>query len=337
MISSLLIFLIVPLELGLSQEATNIRMYSLTIMLFSIQMYYTIKYIDSLKKKHLLLVFIVVSASLYTQYVSGFISGIYLLLCSANLFRERKIKSALSIIILGTTSLISFIPWLPYFLKQMSYQQNPGSISLMFKFIIEVMTITLIFIFPYISCKNILGNKYKYVFSIPLSIILLTIFISIARFVISGGMISIRYLSPILVPYTFISIILFIYSDKKRNNILSFIIILFISICMGISLFRQLDRYFIPQFSFISKFDKIKRINKSEINVKKEHLNTYYWDQGAGGGGNAIYLLSINKKISDNNYMNTYTTLGNGNPKLFKAIFPNIKHFTDINTNKQKH
>lgn len=334
-ISSLLIFLVLPLELGLSQETTNIRMYSLTIMLFSIQMYYTIKYMDNFKNKHLLIIFIVVSASIYTQYVSGFISGLYLIFCFISFLFEKKFKNALLIVLIGILSLLSFVPWLQSFLKQMSYQQNPGSTSLMIKFLIEVIAIVLIFLVPYLKNKDVLSKNFKYIFFFPILIITLSVIMSVARFIISGGMISARYLSPVLVPYAFISIILLMYKDKNRSKLLSCIIIFFVTICMGISLFRQVNRYFIPQFSFISKFEKIKRSGNANVDIKKEHLNNYYWDQGDGGGGNAIYLLSINKKISNNNYMNTYTTLGNGNPKLFRAIFPNIKHFTDINPNKK--
>lgn len=335
-ISSLLIFLMLPLELGLSQETTNIRMYSLTIMLFSILMYYSIKYVNNPTNIDLFIIFIVLSASLYTQYVAGFISGLYLILISISLFIDKRFKKSLHLAITGMLSLITFLPWLPSFFNQMSYQQNPGSKTLMIKFLIEVITITLIFLVPYIKCKKIIGINYRYIFVIPLSITLFSIVISLSRFIVSGGMISARYLSPILVPYSFISIILLTHIEKKNNRILKYIIILFVTCCMGISLFRQVKRYFIPQFSFLSKFEKIQKNKSKDVDINKEHLNKYYWDQGDGGGGNAIYLLSINKEISNKNYMNTYTTLGNGNPKLFKSLFPNIRHFTDINPSKEK-
>lgn len=327
-----LIALVMPTALNLIPDVTSIRMYSLSIMLFSMILFYLVQFYNNDSKSNLLLTYVLTTILLYTNYVAGFIAGFYLILNVIYYAINKDIKKSIEIIFIGLCSIFSFIPWMSSMLNQFAYKQNPGSNSLILKFIIEVIFTFIIFSIPYFLNKKF--NKIENIlfFYFPSIIIISLFFISIIRIKTGGGMISLRYLSPVIVPYSFISTNILIHYAKDNKKIYTKLMIcvtvIYCLLGTSISIYRQISRYFIPQFSFIERFNTIKKSNSSNISISKNHLNKYFWDKDDGGGGNAIYLLSINKKIDDKNYINTSVPIGNGNEKLFKAVFPNIEHYS---------
>ncbi|MCT6839085.1 MAG: hypothetical protein M3036_15685 [Bifidobacteriales bacterium] len=137
-------------------------------------------------------------------------------------------------------------------------------------------------------------------------------------------------MGPIFVPFIVISTIVSIQNKKKIFGMLS---VAFILLSFSYSTYKQFKTFDIPSISFYKKFESIKKDKNHNISIKKYSLNNYYWDYI---GGNSVYLNSINKTITDRNYIKTTGPIGNGNPKLFKAVFPNIEHFTTVNPSDQK-
>lgn len=331
-----LILLVMPTSLNLIPVVTNIRMYSLVAMMFSMIMYYSFMFHKRNNNIYLLYIYILLTTLLYTNYVAAFIGGLYLILNIINYAINKRYRQSIYLILIGFISVISFYPWIYHMVDQLSYKQSPASVSLILKFVIEVIFSFVIFFIPYLFKKNLTPSEKKLFFIFPTIIIIVLFFISLVRIKTGGGIISLRYLSPVLIPYSFLSVNILINYLKSNKNMYSqltaLMMILYCLFGMSISMYKQINRYFIPQFSFIEKFNTLKNDKSSEISVSQSHLNKYFWDKGDGGGGNAIYLLSINKKISDKNYINTSIPIGNGNVKLFKAVFPNIEHYS---TNKK--
>jgi mannosyltransferase len=99
-----------PLHIYYSQEA---RMYSLTAFLATVIMWTLVNYLDQQRQKFLLLYILMSVFLIYTHYLGGLL----LIVANVLVFSFKKINKAwfLSQIII----LISFIPWIPTFLKQL--------------------------------------------------------------------------------------------------------------------------------------------------------------------------------------------------------------------------
>ena len=318
----------------LGTQVTNIRMYSLSLMLICMEIFYLLKLYDKFKSSYIIFIFISMTLSLYTHYFSGMISGLLTISFMIYFLSNKLYKKSVGLLISGVSSLILFIPWIPSFVYQLNLQSKSANIpnsSFLTLFIESVFPI-IIAIIIYIPIKKFANEKLKY-FLISSNIIITIMFILLFILHITNN----KYVFPILAPYTFIVISKMIsekinYKKAILTFILSFVIVGFVH-----QAGHQIKTLDIPSVSFIKQFNAIKKNHNRNINIQKYGLNKYFWDtKYGGGGGNAIYLESIGKKIDDQNYISTYQVLGNGNVKLFKAVFPNIEHFTTVNPSIKK-
>lgn len=321
-----LLFLVIPFNLGIDQQLAHIRMYSLSAMLITIQVYYIFLFIKKRNNNLLYVISIITLLSLYTNYFTGLISIMYV----GSLFIYTLVKKEWShssmIFLLGIISLLLYLPWINIVIHQFnSYPHENISMNSFYKY-----CISFVFIF-FIFSMNLIFEKYKKnellnLFSLfSLSTLIVLFFINIL-----SHSLSIRYLGPIFVPFILVSTVASKYNEKKLFRILS---ILFILISFSYSMYNQFKVFDIPSISFYKKFESLKKVRTKNISARKYSLDKYYWDYI---GGNSVYLSSINKNISDKNYINTTGPIGNGNPKLFKAVFPNIEHFTTVNPSIKK-
>lgn len=333
-----LLFLVLPLEMGLLTQTTNIRMYALITLLFVLVVYNLIKFHNNSSSKNLISIYIFSTLSLYTHYFGGLIVGIFLI-CYLILNVSNAWKNSIKIAIAGILSLISFIPWIPSLKLQLSQLLGTSNSGIQIKFskfllqyAVEVFLIFIIFGIPVILIAKNNNKKYKQV----LWSLLITLIIAfIANVTITSGVFSPRYLSSIAVVIEFIGANSIINNNNYKNiykKLASILMILFTFSCLAIASYRQIFNYALPSISFAKKFQSIKNDKKVNINTHKNKIDTYVWNTN---GGNSIYLSSINKRISDKNYMKTNDMISSGNVKLFKAVFPSINHYV-IQTNADK-
>ncbi|MCT6851380.1 MAG: glycosyltransferase family 39 protein [Staphylococcus epidermidis] len=324
-ISPILYILIVGMQI------TNIRMYPLCLMLISIQIFYLLKLYDSDSNLYIILIFISMTLSLYSHYFSGMISGLLTILFILIFLSNKSYKKAVGLFVSGILSLTSFIPWIPSFFYQLDLQSKSANIprlsfsTLLTNSVLPIISILIL----YFLVKNSSSKKLNaFLISSIVVIIIMIIILSILH--INND----KYVFPILAPYTFIVISELISTEiHYKKTILTFIMF-FILIGFGRQVKHEIMNIDIPSISFIKQFNAIKKDPSKNINIHKYGLNKYYWNkQYGGGGGNAIYLESIGKKIDDKNYISTYQVLGNGNVKLFKSVFPNIEHFNTLSPN----
>lgn len=330
-----LIYILLPLELGWEQQFANIRMYSLCILLFSIEVYFVIKYLIHPRKINLIIVTVSNVMSMYTNYICGLISGTFLIILFIDKIFHKKFYQSWSIFISGFLSIIAFLPWIPYLLKQISLTKYDTIMTFhsMIKFFIVVVGIIFIFMIPKFLKHNDIKispfekkiTQYLYI-TMTITIIVIVI--------IKPNAISLRYVAPIITLIMFIESPYYVnskylYTNKKNKIFLTTIFSLFLIGNFTISLEEQIKNLSIPSYHYLASFKKVENSNKKNINAQEYGLTKYPWDNM---GGNAIYLQSINKRISDKHYINMYNSLGNGNQKLFKTIFYNVndpyrKHF----------
>lgn len=239
---------------------------------------------------------------------------------------KKEWTHSIKIFILGIISILLYLPWINIIIHQFnSYPHENISMGSLYKYCISFAFIFLIFSINLILAKNKNNNLLNLFSLFSLSTLVVLFFINIL-----SHSLSIRYLGPIFVPFIVISTIVSIQNKKKIFGMLS---VAFILLSFSYSTYKQFKTFDIPSISFYKKFESIKKDKNHNISIKKYSLNNYYWDYI---GGNSVYLNSINKTITDRNYIKTTSPIGNGNPKLFKAVFPNIEHFTTVNPSDQK-
>lgn len=321
-----LLFLIIPFNLGIDQQFAHIRMYALSAMLISIQIYYIFLFIQNKSCKNLLILSIITTLTLYTNYFSGLISILYVACLFIYTLLKKEWTHSIKIFILGIISILLYLPWINIIIHQFnSYPHENISMGSLYKYCISFAFIFLIFSINLILAKNKKNNLLNLFSLFSLSTLVVLFFINIL-----SHSLSIRYLGPIFVPFIVISTIVSIQNKKKIFGMLS---VAFILLSFSYSTYKQFKTFDIPSISFYKKFESIKKDKNHNISIKKYSLNNYYWDYI---GGNSVYLNSINKTITDRNYIKATGPIGNGNPKLFKAVFPNIEHFTTVNPSDQK-
>lgn len=321
-----LLFIVLPVVFGLDQQAAHIRMYSMCTTMTIIVIYYLISFIRTNNSMNLIIISILSALSLYTNYYFGLISGMYILSAVIYTTYKNKLQSSIKLIFSGIVSLALFIPWIPNLLTQISASNSNSvqSFTTTSKITIVEYIILMTFILFSFILKSGISKKILY---LAYSSYLISIIIFILNIIMYPVSVSLRYTSTPLILLLILSITITKQANRKNitaNNVVKILMLLFISLSFAKSLRNEIKQYNIPSISFINKFNKIKKSKDTEINSNKYSLNDFTWKNQAG---NAIYLLSINKKISDKNYTNVYYSVGNGNVKLFHAIFPNIEHY----------
>ncbi|WP_225426403.1 glycosyltransferase family 39 protein [Apilactobacillus timberlakei] len=321
-----LFFLLMPTVLGNSEQFTNIRMYAFSMMLIAIEVYYLVMYIYFRPSKKYFTIFTLSAIlSFYTNYFSAIVAGTYLFIFFIDCIIERKSRKAVNVFISGCIFLLCAIPYVPVVLKQLSLAHG-GRMWVMDidKYIISLLKYSkfiIIFIIPFILLYSKLDKVFKKLYFYSFIVLLVNMFLLIK------GLIVMHYLAPSYFIFIFLSINLCIFfykqtQNKKYNFIL--IIPLFILISsFGKSFYQQVTNYDIPSIKFISEFNKWEKSDKDTL--KTNFINYKTW--GEERDQNAIYLQSINKRISNKYYMNSYDYLGNGNDKLFRSIFWNVDHY----------
>lgn len=321
-----LIFILLPVVFGLDQQATHIRMYSMCTAITIMVIYYLIKFIETTHLINLVMVSILSSISLYTNYYFGLIAGLYIISAIIYLLYNKQYQSSANLILSGLIALILFIPWMPKLLIQINASDSNSvqSFTTSSKITIIEYSLVMALIFISLILQSKISKKILYLLYSSYLISVITFTLNIIMYPVS---VSLRYTSTPLILLLMLSITLSKsqnYKKIKLNNVIIVIILLFILISFLKSLRNEINNYDIPSISFIKEFNKIKANKNIEINSSKYSLNNFAWKNQ---GGNAIYLLSINKKISDRNYTNVYYSVGNGNTKLFHSVFPNIENY----------
>lgn len=330
-LQQLFIFLILPFELGINQQFSNIRMYSLTMMLVSVEIYYLLKLLkEQYTKWDFIKIFFVVTASLYTNYYAGLSAGLYIIILVVSSLYKRKYKLALYSFLCGSFSMICFLPWTPYLMRQLSMASSGASVTneMVFKFVITFVLFLTLFSFPVFYYSENINTNLKRIMIYTMIVILLS---CVLNLFFQKSSLNIRYMCTEFIVYMYFGINIYIFKLRNiKKSILSVRNIFFIFSCMLIfisfvfSSFQQVKIYDEPTTSFLRAFGKYKNDTNREVSVKEHNLNAFSWDSV---GGNSIYLYSINKNISDKRYLDVYKVIGNGNETLFKNIFPNVKHF----------
>lgn len=328
------LYILLPLGLGKYNQLTNIRMYSLSILLVSMEIYYILKLNRDSKVKYKIILLISVCLTLYTDYFAALIAGIYMLLFTLTYIIKKDWKHTKDMFLIGCIDIILFIPWIPSLLNQLSMQFKNSYVthSLLTantKFSIKLIVLSIII-------NVIFYRKYRENSLLKISIINLSITLCILT-IYSQLTLPFpvpRYLSPIVQPiFFFVSYaIIYFYHRNIKGKLITLILLMFLTINYSSSCYRVILHFDIPSISFMQKFKAISNSHNTNVNANASGIEEYRWNatgQGSGGGGgNSIYLLSIHKNISDKNYVSTYKIIGNGNEKLFKAVFPNIEHYS---------
>lgn len=320
------LFVILPVNFGLDQQAAHIRMYSMSTALTIMVVYYLILFLKSHKRNNLLMVSIFSTLALYTNYYFGLIAGLYILSAIVYEIYQKKYKVVFQLMISGIIALILFIPWIHNLLLQINVSNSNSvqSFTTTSKVaIVEYFAFIIVILASFFINKNMPKELLYFSYS--------NVFISIIVFILNIIMypvsVSLRYTSTPLILLMVLSIFLKSTTKTRKlsiKNSIKIILLLLIAITFAKSIRGEIKQYNIPSISFINKFNKIQLSRTNQINGKKYDINNYTWKNQ---GGNSIYLLSINKKISDKHYTNVYYSVGNGNVKLFKAIFPNVEHY----------
>lgn len=322
----ILLFILLPLGLGKYNQLTNIRMYELSIMLMCIEIYYILQLHKKINIKYSIILTLSIVLNLYTNYFSGLIAGIYLIIFFIMYIFKKDIKRSLNCFFIGIISIAIFTPWIPIIFNQSS-SQNILINNINIKFILEILI-------PIIILEIIVRKYYSDHNSLLITINAMSIasfidliFINLSTFPI------LRYLCPVIYPLIciFTVIVYDLYRKQQKGKIITVILSLLLIISYSYSVYNVIFNFNIPSISFVKKFNKINESKKTNFNLSNIGLESYRWNASGenhgGGGGNSIYLLSIHKNISDRNYISTYQVIGNGNEKLFKAVFPNVEHY----------
>lgn len=329
---AIIVFTFTPCVISFSELAMAIRMYSFVTMIYMMVLFYILKLYSTSELKYAFILVVIIPVTLYTHYFGGLFSGLTLIFFSIYKLSRKDYKYVLISAIIGLLSIITFIPWIPSLKHQLLLQSAAsGSHNTMATIMPYIIIIGLVLVISFIFNAKYTNDISKIVFYTLFYLNAITLVIFVIQKINSP-----RYVQPILIPYLFIAIFISLNNIDKKKAFLVFIS-LFSLFGYVKSLHHFVVKFDIPSIRFVKQFEEIKRSPEKSINIHKYGLDKYYWDKKyGGGGGNAIYLESIGKKINDKDYINTYQILGNGNPKLFKAVFPNIEHFTDIQHSDQK-
>lgn len=328
---SLIVFVLTPSVIGFVALIASLRMYTLAMMLISMEIFYLLKFSSSYKYKYPVIISILTAASLYTHYFAGLYSGLLIIFFALYKLINKEYKYVITYMIVGLASLALFIPWLPSLKYQLHLQATTVNGNTLKTAIPYVLIIGIISLVTYVILKKYTDDLLGVIFNILFFLILITLVIFLTVKINSP-----RYVAPILVPYFFISCMIALKNINNSKIPFAFLSIIFL-LGYGQAVHHEIFKMNIQSIHFIKDFNKIKKQKSKNINVHEYGLDKYYWDKKyGGGGGNAIYLESIGKKIDDKNYISTYQVLGNGNVKLFKAVFPNVEHFTTVNPSIKK-
>lgn len=325
-----IIFLLFPLQLGIEQQFTNIRMYSLSILLFSIEVYYLVKYLNDNNNKYFIAITVSTIAAMYTNYMCGLMNCSLLLIFFIDSILKKESMKVICSFISGIISILLFLPWIPNLLTQLSLTKYDTLMTThsLIKFLVILLGILFVFMIP-----NIMRPKKTLIFSKEILKIRRYLYITLlicllAILVTKPNAISLRYVAPVITLIMFTDSFLYVDSKHLYNNhmnrvILTSIFSLFLILNFAKSLKSQITTLDIPSYHYIQSFRTVEKSKEKSINANKYGLTKYPWNHM---GGNAIYLQSIDKSINDKHYVNMYDSLGNGNEKLFKTIYYNIQH-----------
>lgn len=322
-----LIFLLFPLQLGWEQQFTNIRMYSLSTLLFAIEVYFVTKYLMDYKNINIVIITISTLMSMYTNYICGLISGTFLIVVLVDVTIKKDFKQAKNIILSGISSIILFLPWIPNLLNQLSLTKYDTAMTLhsLIRFLVIVAGIVFVFMLPRLFNRE---TSSKYMIKIRCYLYITLAITLIVIIIIKPNAISLRYVAPVITLIMFVDSLYYLhskslYSNKKIRIFLVSFFGLFLLSNYYVSVKNQIANLDLPSYRYLRTFKKVESSNQKSINAKRYGLTKYPWN---AMGGNAIYLQSINKRINDEHYVNVYNSLGNGNEKLFKTIYYNIDH-----------
>lgn len=322
-----LIFIISPVIFGLDQQAAHIRMYSMSTALTIIVVYYLITFIKTNKLSNLVIVSVFSSLTLYTNYYFGLIAGLYILSAIIYELYKKEYNYSIQLMLSGIISLFMFIPWMPNLLAQINTSDSHSiqSFTTTSKIAILEYLIFMIIIFISFIINKGISKKISYFMYSSFATSIIIFILNIKMYPVS---VSLRYTSTPLILLIILSIALNTkyqrVSKHTANNVVVTLMIILISITFIKSFKNEIMQYNVPSINFINKFNRVKQNNSKEINTNNYDINNFAWKNQ---GGNSIYLMSINKNISDKHYTNVYYAVGNGDTNLFHKIFPNIEHY----------
>lgn len=327
------IFFMCPIVYGYEGIASSIRMYSLGAMFCTICLYYLLLFKNDDKLKYLVFICLTVTLALFTQYLIGMIAGLYILSILIILLFNKKYSSFFKLFITGVVSLILYIPWIPEVIAQFSAQSIGKHIDILahsnIKYVILHYFLIIIMSLIIIFYKRIsLNSEARMIILINILLALLILLVNVK---FNPYSLSDRYTSTLLIMNYIVVCSIFLHHLRfniiKALCVILVIALIYIDVKVDISV--QFNNEIKPSIAFYNEYGHIKKDNNSSINAKDYELYKYSWDVM---GGNSVYLQAINKKIYydklGKNSISIYHAVGNGNVKLFKNLFPNIKGYS---------
>lgn len=334
--------------------ATTIRMYSLSSLFLSLELYFIIMFNNNDKIINLILLTVFASLAAYTHYYVAVSAGLFIfILFVINLLKHYWYKSW-KYVLAGICFILSYLPIITFASKQYSYESHiemnkadwnaflheiyasligVGSSSGIFKFMYVTLSVILLFILIIWSHYYINNKKFHYYFIIVLVNYLLTLLVAIISGIINGTPFMSRYVyADFYIYMSFIVVIFIFYLYKYRNKMLYYLVLilslLFVFNSCG-SLIKNIKDYDIPSIVLIKYFNSWKNNKSDLINIDKNSV-TKPLGKPLYIFSSAIYLKSIHKKALVHYSNNTSKKSiefslfgGHENGKLYKYISGN--------------
>lgn len=244
-----ILVLMLPNVLGWNfqlQQLTDIRMYTLATLFFIIEFYYLMKYDKSKKDYNLIIATTFSILAMYTHYYAALFSGILYLIYLLRYILKNSKKSLLKIFICGFVMIISYIPWMPVLLTQMSSKAtywitNGQELTNIEHFFL----IILIFLYPFMK---LFKSSHNSLIRDQLIILFLVTFLGII-FIIAYGLFKspifqYKYMFPILLIYEFLGlniIVKFLKSHDSKLKYFGMIIIILLCCTTAFSMKKQIS------------------------------------------------------------------------------------------------
>jgi hypothetical protein len=313
--SVFILLTIVPFKLMNMYNLFEIRMYALAAMLVTIQFFAMIEYSKQNNNKYIYIFTVCSLLSAYTHYISGFISGLFIL--GFMIFqKDNKLKYFLS----GIIMILLYVPWIPIALSQFSLITGNHwwmDYSFFIKNIILLALFIILFLYPVFShMMSFNKNDYrKQAFKCLIFVIIMTILIAIITSVAESPMFQGRYIYPILVIYSYLSFIIFM-NNKKKFKFIGTIMLLLVLFGTCSSVKKQYINY---DSNSINVYKNLHHYHKKNITIKfigdlqAPILQTklmYYKYNGVFVNNYSEYINSFYnsniKKNRNNYYLNKY-------------------------------
>lgn len=321
--TSFLIFVLLtglPFKFVPLYNIVQIRMYSLAAMFVAIQIYSMLMFNERNERKYFILFTLSSILSAYTHYISGFISGLFVLSFIV-FFPPKRFKYFIS----GIIMIISYIPWIPTAFHQFSQISGKHwwmTTDFFIKNVILILFIILLFMYPFINYLNryeISDNIRRFIKAM-IFVMALLIIVVVLTSIIGSPMFQAKYMYPVLLIYCFLGVNILI-DDASNKRFYVSIIILFIGIGSLILFKNQTLEYNVSSLKVVNNLheDRRKQLN---INLNGDLQSPELQTKLSYYKYNDVYVKNYSNYI--NSFKNSNIQYNRNNYFLNKYIY-----FTD--------